>query len=386
MKLAKVLEQHIAVFGEAGSGKTVLLSSFYGAAQEPTFLKESVFRLIADDIGQGHRLHRNFLGMRDEARVPIKDRFAAKSFAFTVKLKDGNAKAAKAKPFDSLRLVWHDYPGEWFEEDVSGPEEAQRRVDLFRSLLVSDVAVLLVDGQKLLDNAGTEELYLKSLLTSIRNGLLRLKDEVLENDKRLAEFPRIWFVALSKADLLPDMDVFKFRDMLILKASDDMDELRHVIAEFVESSDAISVGEDFIVLSSAKFGVDKIEVTKRVGLDLILPVAAIVPLERYVRWAELNKIAGKAAEFLLDQAGPLAVAMVGKLKFAGKLGTLWKPLVGVAVAAEVLDDAARLVGEKLIQAHQDALARQDYVTAVLTQFKLDLDHAELERILHRSPG
>ncbi len=79
MKLAKVLEQHIAVFGQAGSGKTVLLSSFYGAAQEPKFLKESVFRLIADDIGQGHRLHRNFLGMKEEARAPMKDRFAAKS-------------------------------------------------------------------------------------------------------------------------------------------------------------------------------------------------------------------------------------------------------------------------------------------------------------------
>ena len=59
------------VTGPSGSGKTVMLSSFYGAAQEPKFLKESVFRLIADDIGQGHRLHQNFLGMKDEARAPI---------------------------------------------------------------------------------------------------------------------------------------------------------------------------------------------------------------------------------------------------------------------------------------------------------------------------
>jgi predicted ATPase len=32
MKLAKVFEQRVAIFGGAGSGKTVLLSSFYGAA------------------------------------------------------------------------------------------------------------------------------------------------------------------------------------------------------------------------------------------------------------------------------------------------------------------------------------------------------------------
>ena len=43
MQLNGVLEQHIAVFGESGSGKTVLVSSFYGATQEPEFLElESV--------------------------------------------------------------------------------------------------------------------------------------------------------------------------------------------------------------------------------------------------------------------------------------------------------------------------------------------------------
>ena len=61
----RVLEQHIAVFGESGSGKTVLVSSFYGATQEPEFLKSSLFDVTADDTGQGHRLHANYLGMKD---------------------------------------------------------------------------------------------------------------------------------------------------------------------------------------------------------------------------------------------------------------------------------------------------------------------------------
>ena len=70
MRLKRVLEQHIAVFGESGSGKTVLVSSFYGAMQEPQFLKSSLFDVTADDTGQGHRLHANYLGMRDSARPP----------------------------------------------------------------------------------------------------------------------------------------------------------------------------------------------------------------------------------------------------------------------------------------------------------------------------
>ena len=63
------LKQEIAVFGESGSGKTVMLSSFYGAMQEPQFLRKSLFHVLADDIGQGVRLHRNDLGMRDSARL-----------------------------------------------------------------------------------------------------------------------------------------------------------------------------------------------------------------------------------------------------------------------------------------------------------------------------
>jgi hypothetical protein len=112
-------------------------------------------------------------------------------------------------------------------------------------------------------------LLLKSLLTNIRNGPLSLKDDLLADGKPLVEFPRTWIMALSKADLLPNWNVFKFRDLLIEKACDDIDELRNVLAGLVEASDALSVGEDFMLLSSAKFDADKIEVTKRVGLDLI---------------------------------------------------------------------------------------------------------------------
>src|SRR3954453_6656942 len=115
MRLKRVLEQHIAVFGESGSGKTVLVSSFYGATQEPQFLKSSLFHVTADDAGQGHRLHANYLGMRDSARTPTQTRFSSTPYAFSVKLRDKDVNASGPKPFDALRLVWHDYPGEWFE-------------------------------------------------------------------------------------------------------------------------------------------------------------------------------------------------------------------------------------------------------------------------------
>ena len=381
MQLSRALEQHIAVFGESGSGKTVMVSSFYGATQEPQYLKKSLLYIVADDFGQGNRLQRNYLGMRDSARLPEATRFAATSYSFSVKLKDGSsAKAMKARPFDALRLVWHDYPGDWFEQDVSGPEEAQRRVDTFRSLLVSDVALVLVDGQRLLDNVGEEERYLKSLLTNFRNGLLSLKDDLLEDGKPLVEFPRIWIMALSKSDLLPNMDVFKFRDLLIDRAGDDIDELRKVIAGLVEAGDALSVGEDFVLLSSAKFDAGKIEVTERIGLELILPLAAMLPFERHVRWAQAMHNRGKVAENLLGGARALAPAVIGLMSLLpGRIG-----LVMNRVDSKAVDDAAKLAGDKLKEANAEALAKRDYMAATLTRFRMDLDEGEEEQILLRS--
>jgi hypothetical protein len=50
--------------------------------------------------------------------------------------------------------------------------------------------------------------------------LLRLKDDLLAGEDRLVEFPRIWIIALSKADLFPDWDVHSFRDLVIWNAAE----------------------------------------------------------------------------------------------------------------------------------------------------------------------
>lgn len=371
------------MFGESGSGKTVMVSSFYGATQEPQFLKSSLFDVVADDTDQGHRLHANYLGMRDSARPPELTRFSATRYAFSVKLKNKSAKAGSPKSFDALRLVWHDYPGEWFERDVSESELAQRRIDTFKSLLGCDVAFLLVDGQRLLDNAGEEERYLKSVLGSFRTGLLRLEDQLLEDGKPLVRFPRIWIVALSKADLLPELDVFGFRDLVIGKAFEDLGELRKKLEGLVDSPDALAVGEDFLRISSAKFEPNRIEVTKRIGLDLVLPLAAMVPFEQHIKWVEQKQIGAKAVEELLGGAGALAAALIGKAKFAGLKGGLLA-LVGRQVVSAAMSAAAKLGSDELRKMNLEARARQDYMAEVLTRFRLDLDEGEEDRILLRS--
>ena len=389
----RIREQHIAVFGESGSGKTVLLSSFFGATQEGSYSND-LWDLVADDTGQGNQLYQNYLGMRDRATVPSQTRFRATTYYFSVKLGGGDNAAGKKRPFDALRLAWHDYPGEWFEESPSSREEADRRVDTFRSLLRSDVALFLVDGQKLRDYEGEEERYLKSLLTNFRQGVLRLKDDLLAHEDRLVEFPRIWIMALSKADLFPDWDIYSFRDLVIEKAAQDIDDLRATLRGLVATPEALSVGEDFLLLSSAKFELSsastepaEIDVTQRVGLDLILPVASLLPLERRVQWNERMEIPRKVLDTLADRADAFAAVLVGAQlsglgKLAGKLPRVG-PLARRA-AIPALIAAAKMTESQVRKINARAREDRDYLTATLTQFKLDLDQGVTGRLLIRS--
>jgi hypothetical protein len=390
MRNGRKLEQHVAVFGESGSGKTVMVSSFYGAAQEPQNIEANRFHVIAENPSQGTQLSQNYLGMKNSAKAPSATRFAATSYPFIVRLReDAGSKRAKGKPFDALRLVWHDYPGEWFEQDVSGPEEAQRRVEAFRALLSSDVALLLVDAQRLLENEGEEERYLKSLFTNVRNQLLLLRDDLLPDGKPLVTFPRIWMLALSKADLVPDMDVFAFRDLVLEKAGADIVALRDVIASLVDSDEALSVGEDFVVLSSAKFEAGRIEVARRVGVDLVLPLAAVLPLQRHVRWAQAAQVSRKVAAELMSGAELVAAALGVVGGIATALLSRQNKLFGVlgAILGRLgpgVNDAAKLGGTKLAEAHARAVRKHDNLAAALLGFEMELARGERERVLVRS--
>lgn len=385
MRANQIFEQHVAVFGESGSGKTVLLSSFFGASQDTRPDDDKVFRIVADDIGQGNVLRQNYLGMKKDAEVPPADTFKSHSYAFNIRLAESGAGRRKDRnPFEALRLVWHDYPGEWFEQGISSPTLAQRRVDTFRSLLESDVALLLVDGQSLLAYQGEEERYLKSLFSNFRDGLLTLKDDLMENGKPLVEFPRIWIIALSKADLLPGTDVDQFKDLMIYKAAHEIEDLRQVIAEFIDVKEALSVGEDFLLLSSAKFEPDKIEVEERIGIDLILPLAAMLPFERRVRWEQRMQLPRKVAENLVGPAAAgIALVLTHGLRLPGPL-RLIQPLVAALVTKEAMSDAAGLVKDRLVEANKAAKEREDYLAATLTGFKLALERGEQDGILRRS--
>ena len=389
MKANSEKEQHIAVFGESGSGKTVLVSSFYGVARERNNDSESRMLVRADDQAQGNILYRNFLAMRDDAVLPEATRFKPASYSFTFSHREQRQNNQNKKAEEvALRLVWHDYPGEWFEQGASGETERARQVETFRSLLKSDVAFFLVDGQKILDNPGQTKQYLKSLLSNFINGLDSIRNEVLEDGVKLKQFPRVWIFALSKADLLPEIDVKAFEELLIMNVAEEMKELKDVISSFVQNPDAISLGEDFLRLSSAKFTENKIEVQNRIGLDLVLPLAAILPFEKVVLWSERKKLPGEFVEKYFNTSffsGILSSGLIaGGIKVATKV-----PVVGkFAIALSALDtkkiaQQLELAGEKLKQANIAAREKHDYLEDAFTSFLQMLEKGEEMKVLTR---
>ena len=77
-------ELYIAVFGASGSGKTVLVSSFFSPTQEKPYSND-LRDLVANDTGQRNRLYWNFVGMRDHATAPATTKFAVTTYYFTVR-------------------------------------------------------------------------------------------------------------------------------------------------------------------------------------------------------------------------------------------------------------------------------------------------------------
>ena len=133
--------------------------------------------------------------------------------------------------------------------------------------------------------------------------------------------------------------------------------------------------------SDLRFDAEAIRVSDRVSVDLIHPMAAILPLERHARWAALKDLPGKLADGLLGSVDGLAAALVGvkKLPLPGPAGFLVK-----LVTPDLVKAASGLAGGKLKEHNAAALKRQEHAAATLSGFQLALERAEQDKVLIRS--
>ena len=160
---------------------------------------------------------------------------------------------------------------------------------------------------------------------------------------------------------MPELDVFGFRDLVIGKASADLGELRKVLEGLVESPDALAVGEDFVRLSSAKFEPNRIEVTERIGLDLILPLGLHASLRatHQVGRAEASPCEGGSRSCWAAPGSGAGIGrqLIGKAKFAAPKGRLLA-LVGREGVNAAMSVASKLGGDQLKKMNSEARRRR----------------------------
>ena len=166
------IEQHIAVFGESGSGKTTLLSVFFGYQQAPEFAKSAGYKLHAKDSTQSTKLLNAYYSLENQ-RLPPATRYQGSEFVFYVTPSEDRKHVAK--------IVWHDYPGEWWTETKKG-EEARRKRATFKKLLCSDLAFFLIDGEKFKDKGAP---YVAYLFDKFRDEIHRQITDILREGDRL---------------------------------------------------------------------------------------------------------------------------------------------------------------------------------------------------------
>lgn len=189
-------------------------------------------------------------------------------------------------------------------------------------------------------------------------------------------------IGLSKADLLPELDVFAFRDLIVKKAQGEISELARTLKKFIQMDENFSLGEEFVLLSSAKFGETNIDVTKRTGLDLILPLAAFHPMEKFTRWDKYGKIpqtiTDKLKAFNQQQFVQVGIQnvlqRVPKIKDSKRAESLLPFLVILTQSAV----------SEIIKIRDKALEKDQFLRALYSEFAVSLSNAEKDRKLKRS--
>lgn len=424
--------QHLTVFGESESGKSSLLRAFYAhskaAAQGGNGFLHYSFEVADPAVAallERTQQHSPAGAARYEAppasaqRVapappetqapqptaaqqpataqqpapaPLQSATQPTEYGFTYRFL--TQLQADTKPSAvALNLVWHDYPGSWFS---AAGTHAQQQLHSFQGLFSSDVALLLVDGAKLRDNAGQEDRYLKPLFQNLTESLTRLQSELFPRGKKTNSFPRTWVIALTKADLLPGTDVFDFTNTVKQHAAAELEGLQQTIAGFVNAPEATSIGEHFLIFSaapgstapgsagaggstpgSAPAGAPGNTIS---GVELLLPLACLVPLQNQVKWAKRSanfkktlELAAKNSGTILQVLGPI----VSKLPVPPLLTPI-KKLLGSIVLKKIGDAIADKPLKSLQDSRAQSLAHHDYLRAAVSEFQIRLQLATVE--------
>ena len=113
----------------------------------------------------------------------------------------------------------------------------------------------------------------------------------------------------------------------------------------------------------------------------------MLPLERVAQWADRLDIPIRVLGRLIDHADAFAQLLTGIGGVAIARALTRVPRVGpliAPVAVPALREVVELGLPRLNEIHAEAISGRDYLTATLTQFRLDLDQGVSDGLLVKS--
>lgn len=320
-------ELRIAVFGMSESGKTVLLSSYYGNQQRNAFEERHGYRLEAEDASQGNDLLAHYYRMESGTFPRGTDRFA--EYRFGLRVGDMND--------PGMRLVWYDYPGGWWASSPKDEVERVERQGALRNLVTSQVGLLLVDGSRYAEEGVA---YVRHVLDQFKNEARKIVRTLSESADPNARLPQQWVIAVTKADLLPEGTNAEAvcKDVV----SGCQDQLKGLARVFQSST----FGRSYLLLSAVRGDGDVVvDAHSYVGLQLIAPVALMAAIQRLAEKAPTGRAFGVLA-FVVERLKAL-VEVADELD--DFLPATYQPISRVleALAAnQVLDEGAQALRDR----------------------------------------
>ena len=345
------------------AGKTTFLASYFGNLQRNSFEEAHGYRLEAENVSDGNTLLSMYYGM-EAGKFPIGTERHAE-FRFSLKV--------HGLPKPGLRIVWYDYPGEWWVDTPKDQSEKQHRSEAFAKLLKSQVGVLLIDAMQY----QTDGLpYIRKLFDQFKNEARRIRDEFAPSGRSIDTFPGQWILAISKADLLPQDKTAEAVCKEIVSGAADQ------LAGVAKAVNSQSFGHQFLLLSAVRGdGTRVVDAHQYVGLQLVAPIALISVL------SELADKAGKGSGFgflrAIVEKLAAAVDLIDKLDdFLPKKYQILTELLKLLGLKEGLHKGADYFREK----QASAAKRGKSLEAAAAAMRAELASDDAQKAFYRNQG
>lgn len=248
-------EIRLALFGEAGAGKSAFISSFYGNLSSSEFSSENKYCVRCTDPKRRNQLESDFNKMRDHKLFPT-GTTKVNNYLFSLKT-DGYEKSEAS-------IRWSDYPGKWWENNIIDESEKKAKKIEFKNLLYSHVGILLIDGQKYA--SGSTE-YIKELFARYNSSF---KEIINESRSVLGikgpVLPETWIISVTKSDLFDEKLTAQWvRGIIVRDALKELHDLQDTLGAHF--------GDNIILSSAVKASGDRVlSANEYLGLQLFAPI------------------------------------------------------------------------------------------------------------------